>query len=437
MAVMAAPRRRLIAGVVVGVVVLGAVFLVARGRGDDGPSHRARGTANLFVDPSGGSCTRHATGAGYADGAACRSFDAANDACRDGDLVLVKGGDYGDQPITGSNNRTRMCTIEAAPGENVRFRTLTTDGDWLTLRHMDSHTGETTHLGIGGCVWCDQKGGSHLVLDDVNLFGKWAAGEITGARDVTWRRSELGTKDNRDPRLCNQDDLPFRIAGSRGVVIDHNTFHPFFGEEGCYHLETFRLWDSSDGLTFSDNHFDDGRGDTSFTISSSRGGCPPERCPANKNIRLVGNYFGDKCCGYEAPDFSTGEACVGIVLAYNFFKDQTGGFQSNCTSESRDVYVGNLGFSQGGCPLDGTVTGNLWIGDTPGDCPGNRWLPGTQDDWAAYRLAPDGRHLTADSPAIDAGESELCEKYTHRVDSDGDRRSGTCDAGPDEYDAGT
>jgi len=144
-------------------------------------------------------------------------------------------------------------------------------------------------------------------------------------------------------------------------------------------------------------------------------------------------FSASSAAGFEAPDFSTGEACVGIVLAYNFFKDQTGGFSDNCASESGDVYVGNLGFNQGGCPLKGTVTGNLWIGETHGDCPGNRWLPGTQDDWSAYRLAPDGRHLTADSPAIDAGESKLCDEYAHRVDADGQRRSGMCDAGPDEY----
>ncbi len=42
------------------------------------------------------------------------------------------------------------------------------------------------------------------------------------------------------------------------------------------------------------------------------------------------------------------------------------------------------------------------------------------------------RPLTPDSPAVDAGEEELCAKYTGGEDIDGDKRTGTCDAGPDE-----
>ena len=49
-----------------------------------------------------------------------------------------------------------------------------------------------------------------------------------------------------------------------------------------------------------------------------------------------------------------------------------------------------------------------------------------------YAHADDGYHLAAGSPAIDAGEEELCAKYTGGEDIDGDKRTGTCDAGPDE-----
>jgi hypothetical protein len=390
------------------------------------------------VDANGGSCSRAATPTAYSDQAACASLDAANDVCQNGDLVLVQAGAYGDQTISGSNARTSSCTIQAVPGAVVTFHTLTTNGNWLTLKDLESHTGESEHLGIGGCVWCDQNGGSHLVLDNVDLFGKWANGEINDATDVTWKNSQLGTPGNTADRLCGQDDLPFRISGSTNVVIDHNTFHPFRGAtSGCgadvYHLETFRLWDTNDGITFSNNRFDDNNGDDSFTISSSKGGCGS--CPDNKNLRFVNNYFGAKCCGYEGADigFGDGHPCTGFVFAYNFFKDNDAGVFNNCSSQTNMVYVGNIGFNQGGCPVSGVNSGNLWYASSHGSCPGNAWLSASFPNPGVYGLAADGLHLAAGSPVINAGETSYCSLWANNLDIDAQPRSGVCDAGPDEF----
>jgi hypothetical protein len=52
----------------------------------------------------------------------------------------------------------------------------------------------------------------------------------------------------------------------------------------------------------------------------------------------------------------------------------------------------------------------------------------------AYRHDADGFRLTADSPAIDAGqELAACEALTGGVDIDGEPREGRCDAGPEEF----
>jgi len=390
------------------------------------------------VDSNGGTCSRAATAAVYSDLAACGSFDAANDVCQNGDVVLVEAGAYGDQTISGSNGRTSSCTIQAVSGAVVSFHKLVTNGNWLTLKDLESHTGETEHLGVGGCVWCDQNGGSHLVLDNVDLFGKWADGEINDATDVTWKNSELGTPGNTGERLCGQDDEPFRISGSTNVVIDHNTFHPFRGAtSGCgsdvYHLETFRLWDTNDGITFDGNYFDDGNGDNSYTIFNGKGGC--SSCPPNSNVTIVNNYFGNKCCGYAAQDVSFGQpdGCLNAVIAYNFFHDSDGGVFTNCTNQSTMKYVGNMGYNPGGCPVGGTVSKNVWIGSTHGTCAGNTWLSGGADQWASYFLAPDGYHLAAGSPLINAGENAVCTSAGKNADIDRQPRSGVCDAGPDEF----
>jgi hypothetical protein len=352
----------------------------------------------------------------------------------------VQAGSYPDQVLSGSNSRTSACTIQAVSGALVSFHRLVTNGNWLSFKDMESRTGETEHMGIGGCVWCDQNGGSHLLLDNVDLYGKWADGEINDANDVTWKNSTLGTPGNSADRLCGLDDLPFRIAGSSNVVIDHNTFHPFRGEEdpshcggGAMHLETFRLWDSNDGISFVGNIFKDNNGDNSFTIMSGKGGCGA--CPVNKNLRFVNNYFGDKCCGYEGADIGFGDqtACSGIVIAYNLFKDNDAGVGNYCTSQTGMVYVGNIGFNQGGCPVSGVVTGNLWYANSHGSCAGNAWLSGSYPSPGVYGLAADGYHLAAGSRAINAGENSYCSQWDNNLDIDRQTRIGVCDAGPDEF----
>jgi hypothetical protein len=49
-------------------------------------------------------------------------------------------------------------------------------------------------------------------------------------------------------------------------------------------------------------------------------------------------------------------------------------------------------------------------------------------------IAPDGVHLDAGSPAIDAGESDYCTGALGAVDREGNPRplGRTCDAGPHE-----
>jgi hypothetical protein len=92
-----------------------------------------------------------------------------------------------------------------------------------------------------------------------------------------------------------------------------------------------------------------------------------------------------------------------------------------------------MGFNPGGCPVSGTNTANLWIGRSHGTCAGNTWLSGGPDNWSSYRLSPDGLHLTSSSPSVNAGETTLCTTWASRLDIEGQARTGTCDAGPDEY----
>ena len=96
----------------------------------------------MWVDTSGGSCTRQSTAGSYVDGAACGSFDAAYDAAQPGDTIVIKGGNYGAQAITGEKGSTTPITIRSAPGETVAVDTGST-----ATSNWDVHTSYVTIIG--------------------------------------------------------------------------------------------------------------------------------------------------------------------------------------------------------------------------------------------------------------------------------------------------
>jgi hypothetical protein len=73
-------------------------------------------TANLWIDTTGGSCTRQATPGAYVDGQACSSMQAAQTAALAGDVVLMKTGTYGSQSFSSSEKTgivTYYCETES------------------------------------------------------------------------------------------------------------------------------------------------------------------------------------------------------------------------------------------------------------------------------------------------------------------------------------
>jgi hypothetical protein len=125
------------------------------------------------------------------------------------------------------------------------------------------------------------------------------------------------------------------------------------------------------------------------------------------------------------------------VIAYSYWE----GALYDTTCPVRPTYIGNLGTMPDYVECPGAeAAANLWVWATAKTgCGTDRWLVDTSDaPLGAYRHDADGYHLTGDSPAIDAGQPlDECEALTGGVDIDGDPREGTCDAGPDEYRAGT
>ena len=101
----------------------------------------AAGTANVWVDPSGGSCARSAAPVGWSDATACGSFNAAYQACRPGDVILVQNGAYGNQSFTTNGSAgSPGCTLKPAGAlGNVTVTSLNfSDTTWLTVQDLTS-----------------------------------------------------------------------------------------------------------------------------------------------------------------------------------------------------------------------------------------------------------------------------------------------------------
>jgi chitodextrinase len=87
------------------------------------------GSANLWLDTTGGSCTRQATAGGYADAQACSSFQAAENAAQPGDTINIVDGTYPGQEISG----TKAVRFRAAGPGRPSFGQLVSAASNLTV----------------------------------------------------------------------------------------------------------------------------------------------------------------------------------------------------------------------------------------------------------------------------------------------------------------
>ena len=89
------------------------------------------GSANLWVDTSGGSCVRSAAGGAYVDAQACGSLNAAYAAASGGDTINVRCGSYGGQTINSRSLGSSVVKIQKDPGDSGCGRVTVSD---LTVR---------------------------------------------------------------------------------------------------------------------------------------------------------------------------------------------------------------------------------------------------------------------------------------------------------------
>lgn len=225
-------------------VVTIVAVLVAANAGDPPP-----GTANLYIDRNGGSCTRHSSPAAYVDLEACPDMTSAYAAASPGDRVKIKGGVYGSQAITGVSKVTGPRVVFLpADNEVVKF-----NGDLNLWRgHIEVRNFE---LGNHDLYIREQDNGAPTPVDDmmsINLTGRNF--QIFNATHVTVKGGEWGPSSscggaygggNNSIRNLNTSVNPADILIQDLVIHDAQSHNL----TDC-HIECFALF-AGDRVTFS------------------------------------------------------------------------------------------------------------------------------------------------------------------------------------------
>ena len=203
------------------------------------------GGANLWVDTSGGSCARQATPGAYTDTQAC-SWNQAYQAAQTGDLILVRGGNYGNVKI--GPNRTSIgapgVTFRTASGENVVVNDLENG-------HIAGSPGGSniSFVGPASARTFRSDQASNIVVDgwnvDCNGCDSIQIFHLEAANNVTVRNSEIQD---------NQNDSLMWISGSN-LTFENNKIHDAALPSGSgAHTECMYAW-SVTNLTLKRNHF--------------------------------------------------------------------------------------------------------------------------------------------------------------------------------------
>jgi hypothetical protein len=371
------------------------------------PSLASAQSANLWIDGSGGSCTRQASAAGYSDATACGSIQAAVAACAPGDVIRMKAGSYGSQAVT-ANKTSPGCTVIAEPATNIGQ--LTTSGSWFEIQN------------INGTGWdMNSTGAKYITCRNCNFSGNsgvnWAA---EGWSNVSWIGGSLR---NFSCSSCANAMAIFAstsVAGTStasAALVDGVTFDNIRNTGGNgNHFEVIRIDGRVNGLTIRNSVFTNSETSTSILFFSTFRGTKPE------NIVLENNVFGAAGSAYFAINMNyQGSVCSNWTLRYNTFSTSDGMMAGGNCPYNNITWVGNLG-PRGNC--EGTAfRSNVWIGSAGSVC-------GSSDKAVASAGTDGAYRLTAGSAAIDAGGTGCIA-----VDRDGNARpaGGRCDAGAHEY----
>lgn len=372
-------------------------------------------TAHLWVDTTGGTCTRNSTPATYSDAAACASFSDATTAATTGDTIRVKVGTYGGQSV---GHATKVLEFIGEDGTTV-----------------DSGANQSQGLSFSG----------NVTVTNIDLAGDWPLASFSGANN-TWRQSTFF--EGRQERRCSPGDLEPILIYSDGATVSNTLLEDMVieaqrgspvNEGGCpandpYHLEQIRIDQNVDGVTINRvtlNACPNGAGFVGCGSGQIFITTPTSVTTDPTNIVIKNTVF--KGSPNYAVQVHANVSLANSTFAYNTYVPEPVNFDVNPTSVT---FLGNSGGRPQNCTSGVTWTKNVWQWSTGTACGTDIRVQG--DNFAIDQLLLDANlRPQSGSPVIGAAETSYCTSTLGSVDRDGNIRpvSSVCDAGAFEFGA--
>jgi hypothetical protein len=292
------------------------------------------GTANLWVDPSGGSCARKATPGGYSDAQACGSLQAAYNAAAAKDTVNIADGTYGNQGLSAG---AKAITFRAAGPGRPKFGQIVSAASNITVRGIliqdrgSSFNGPCTDPDNAVLYPC----GANQTFDNVIVDGLNDGGDH-GIRGVG-RGFKL-----RNSVVRNILDEKGFEAGADDMLIENNYWHHIKVSNSDVHNECMYV-NGGDRSIYRGNRFVGCPTMALFFTNSSDGS-------AYRDVVVENNVFGHtlddngdwhSSCAFKIGSGGSNQNTIhGWQVRYNTFETGT------CVDDlpgGSSIWVGNLG----------------------------------------------------------------------------------------------
>jgi chitodextrinase len=383
------------------------------------PPPSGSGSAHLWLDVNGGSCTRLATPGGYVDAQACGSLSAAYNAASSGDTIAVVGGTYGRQVLpTGS----KTLTISAAPGGSVAFGSTNVAASNVTM------------VGIR-IVRNDDPGSTSATLE-VSGANDTFDGVNVDTKNMPVRQGIHADGDNgvfRNGSTANVIDEKGVLVGGNNVTFDNFDFHDVRVTDPQVHNEC--VYSLGPNLTVRNSHF---WNCATMDLFITRGDWYGQ--PLYGGVTLINNVFehANMEGGFSSWHYYSLGINGGVLQTLSNWKVINNTFETTVGGSAPapgTIWANNVG--DWDCHPQATFSHNVGMkcsssdkAVTPAASCGQPACPNpttAAQGWA--NPANHDFHLTAGAPAINAADPT----YAPATDKDGKGRIGAPDAGAYEY----
>lgn len=352
----------------------------------------APNVANLWIDTTGGSCTRQATPTAYVDGQSCSSIQAAQAAAQGGDVVVMKTGTYGSQSLS-ANEKTGIVTYYCETWRQCFVGGLSISIGNVTLHGLTGTGGFNSRPDIT----LTTNTGKPVVLDGFQGKRIWLPGSNITVSNGDWC--------NGTPSSTAENDCVQIWNSPSNVTLEGNVFHDWHSAyDSVYHNDMIQVYPGGANITVRGNKFYNG---------------------PTSNMQ---------CCGSNASNFTFENNYLGAVTDpgnnITFGQGATSGyfrFRNNVVAQS-GLYINDAGRTTA-YTLD--ISGNIALTNQSGSCSAVQTVSGGFNIFTPSSSSTCGTNAKKCSPAWLNGVPSAANGYDIRLSA-----SDTCakDAGnPSSY----